>query len=172
MITDLEIKANKLVDERNRITNEISRYWKIIATENVVKKGVKRNYDMKQLLIRIKALYDQSVIVKLRIQCANMGMKIRDLPRDANVINIYKLSAYNGYYVKLDELIRKHTINPAIKMKKGKKALSVTEELTRSYLEREKSRISIQLNKLRKDITDFNNNTDLTDDTVPLFLVA
>lgn len=171
MITDLEIKANKLVDERNRITNEISRYWKIIATENVVKKGVKRNYDMKQLLIRIKALYDQSVIVKLRIQCANMGMKMRDLPRDANVINIYKLSAYNEYYVKLDELIRKHTINPAIKMKKGKKALSVTEELTRSYLEREKSKISIQLNKLRKDITDFNNNTDLTDDTIPTFLL-
>lgn len=172
MKTDLKIKANQLIDERNRITNEISRYWDILATENVVKKGVKRNYDMKQLLIHIKALYDQSIIVKLRIQCANLGMKIKDLPKDANIINIYKLSAYNEYYVKLDEMMKKHTINPAIKMKKGKKALSITEELTYSYLEREKNRISILLNKLRKDIADFNNDTDLTDDTIPLFLVA
>ena len=121
MKTKLNIKANQLIDERNRISTEISRYWNIIATENVIKKGAKRNYDLKQLLIRIKALYDQSVIVKLRIQCANIGIKIKDLPKDANIINIYKLSAYNEYCVKLEETIRKHTINPIIKIKKGKK---------------------------------------------------
>lgn len=172
MKTELDLKANKLIDERNKLSSEIARYWDIIATENVVKKGVKRNYDLKQLLIHIKALYDKSIIVKLRIQCANMGMKIKDLPKNANIINIYKLSAYNEYYVKIDEMMRKHTINPVIKMKKGKKALTVTEELTHSYLEREKSKYSIELNKLRKDITDFNNNTDLSDDTLPIFLVA
>lgn len=172
MKTKLNIKANQLIDERNRISTEISRYWNIIATENVIKKGAKRNYDLKQLLIRIKALYDQSVIVKLRIQCANIGIKIKDLPKDANIINIYKLSAYNEYCVKLEETIRKHTINPIIKIKKGKKALAVTEELTNSYLTAEKNRSMLIVNKLRKDIEEFNNNTDVTDDTIPLFLVA
>lgn len=172
MKTNLEIKGNTLINERNRITNDINRYWNIIATENVVKKGTIRNYDLKALLNQIKALYEQLVIIKLRIQCANMGIKIKDLPRNANIINIYKLSAYNEYFVKIDEMLRKHTINPIIKIKKGKKALSVTEELTYSYLKNIKDKIAIECNQLRKDIANFNDSNDLSDDTVPLFLVA
>lgn len=168
----LEVKGNTLIGERNKITNEIGRFWSIIATENVVKKGTMRNYDLKQVLSRIKALYDQSIIIKLRIQCANMGIKIKDLPRNANIINIYKLSAYNEYFVKLDEMMRKHTINPSIKQKKGKRALSVTEELTYSYLKNLRDKTVIELNQLRKDIAKFNDNEDLSDDTIPLFLVA
>ena len=38
------IKPNMLIDKRDKLTNEISRYWKIIATENVLKKGLTRNY--------------------------------------------------------------------------------------------------------------------------------
>lgn len=83
-----DIKPNTLITKRDSITSEISRYWKIIATENVIKKGVSRNYDLKSLLVRIKALYDQLILIKLRIQCANMGMKLKDLPKDANIINI------------------------------------------------------------------------------------
>lgn len=101
-----DIKPNTLITKRDSITSEISRYWKIIATENVIKKGVSRNYDLKSLLVRIKALYDQLILIKLRIQCANMGMKLKDLPKDANIINIYKLSALNEYYVKLDEMMK------------------------------------------------------------------
>lgn len=172
MKTNLEIKGNTLIDKRNKITNDISRYWSIIATENVVKKGTIRNYDLKALLNQIKALYEQLIIIKLRIQCANMGIKIKDLPKDANIINIYKLSAYNEYFVKIDEMLRKHTINPIIKVKKGKKALSVTEELTYSYLKNIKDKTAIECNQLRKDIAKFNDSNDLSDDTIPLFLVA
>lgn len=171
MKTALEIKTNKFIDERDRLSNEITRNWKIIATENIIKKGTIRNYDMKQLLAYIKTLYEKLILTKLRIQCANMGMKLKDLPKDANIINIYKLSAYNEYCVKVDELMRKHTIKPILKIKKGKRALSVTEELTYSYLKREKDSYTVKANKIRKEIEDFNNK-DLTDDTTPLFLVA
>ena len=166
-----KITGNSLINERDRITNEIRRFWNIIATENVIKKGIMRNYDLKNLIIRIKALYDQLIVVKLRIQCINMGMKIKDLPRDANIINIYRLSAYNEYYVKLDEMMRKHTINPIVKQKKGKKALSITEELTYSYLKGLKDNITIVINQLRKNIANFNETADSTDDTIPTFLV-
>lgn len=169
---NLEIKGNSLINERNRITTEIGRYWNIIATENVVKKGMIRNYDLKQLLTQIRALYEQLIIIKLRIQCANMGMKFKELPRDANIINVYKLSAYNEYFVKIDEMMRKHTINPIVKQKKGKKALNVTEELTHAYLKNIKDKTAIELNQLRKDIAKFNDNEDLSDDSIPLFLVA
>ena len=117
-------------------------------------------------------MYDELLIVKLRIQCANMGMKFKDLPKDANIINIYKLSSLNEYYVKLGELIEKHTINPVLKAKKGKRALTITEELTRSYLRGKQNECTLNLNELRKAIADFNDNTDLSDDSAPLFLIA
>lgn len=167
-----DIKPNTLITKRDSITSEISRYWKIIATENVIKKGVSRNYDLKSLLVRIKALYDQLILIKLRIQCANMGMKLKDLPKDANIINIYKLSALNEYYVKLDGMMKKHTINPILKAKKGKRNLGITEEITRNYFRNKQSECLITLNELRKAIADFNDNTDLSDDTAPLYLVV
>lgn len=166
------IKPNILITKRDKLTDEISRYWRIIKTENVIKKGFKRNYDLKVLLVTIRAMYDELLIVKLRIQCANMGMKFKDLPKDANIINIYKLSSLNEYYVKLGELIEKHTINPVLKAKKGKRALTITEELTRSYLRGKQNECTLNLNELRKAIADFNDNTDLSDDSAPLFLIA
>lgn len=166
------IKPNILITKRDKLTDEISRYWRIIKTENVIKKGFKRNYDLKALLVIIRAMYDELLIVKLRIQCANMGMKFKDLPKDANIINIYKLSSLNEYYVKLGELIEKHTINPVLKAKKGKRALTITEELTRSYLRGKQNECTLNLNELRKAIADFNDNTDLSDDSAPLFLIA
>lgn len=166
------IKPNILITKRDKLTDEISRYWRIIKTENVIKKGFKRNYDLKTLLVTIRAMYDELLIVKLRIQCANMGMKFKDLPKDANIINIYKLSSLNEYYVKLGELIEKHTINPVLKAKKGKRALTITEELTRSYLRGKQNECTLNLNELRKAIADFNDNTDLSDDSAPLFLIA
>lgn len=166
------IKLNILITKRDKLTDEISRYWRIIKTENVIKKSFKRNYDLKALLVTIRAMYDELLIVKLRIQCANMGMKFKDLPKDANIINIYKLSSLNEYYVKLGELIEKHTINPVLKAKKGKRALTITEELTRSYLRGKQKECTLNLNELRKAIADFNDNTDLSDDSAPLFLIA
>lgn len=168
---DLEIKANTLVDKRNSLTAEISRYWKIIENENVIKKGMKRNYDLKAILVLLEGLYNKLTIIKLRLQCLNMGIKFKDLDKNANIINIYKLSAFNEYYVKIDELIRKHTISVKLKMRKGKKNLSYTEELTSSYLDNIKKEYSLKCNKLRKAIEDFNNNTE-ADNEIPEFLAA
>lgn len=171
MKTNLNIKCNKLIEERDQLTVQIAKMWDIIATENVIRKGCVRNYDMKMTLIHIKHLYDKVINVKLQIQCANMGIKLKDLPENANIINIYKLTAYNNYIVKVDEMMKKHTINPLVKIKKGKRKLTVTEELTYSYLEREKNRYTLLANKIRKEIENFNNNTEI-DNTVPTYLVA
>lgn len=166
------IKPNILITKRDKLTAEITRSWRIIATENVVKKGFTRNYDLRALLTHIRAMYEELVILKLRIQCANMGMKFKDLPKDANIINIYKLSTLNEFYVKLGEMAKEHTINPVLKAKKGKRNLGITEELTRTYFRNMQNGCLLTLNSLRKAIADFNDNTDLSDDSAPLYLVA
>lgn len=170
--TKKNIKPNTLISKRDSITSEIAKLWKIIATENVIRKGLKRNYNMEGVLLRISGLYDELVTVKLRIQCANMGMKFKDLPLDANVINIYKLSAQNEYYVKLDEMMKKHTISPTLKAKKGKRALSVTEELTYNKLRTLRDNCSLTLNELRKKIAEFNDNTEIPEDEAPMLALV
>lgn len=167
-----DVKPSELIKRRDGLNKEISRYWEIIAKENVIKKGLMRNYNLKVLLTQIRALYDQLVLVKLNIQCINMGMKFKDLTEDMNVVNIYRLSALNEYCVKIDEMIDKHTLNPVLKAKKGKRGLGVTEEITRSYFRNKKNECALLLNKLRKNIADFNDNTDLSDDEVPAFLTV
>lgn len=166
------IKPNILIQKRDKLTEEIARYWKIIATENVLKKGQTRNYDLKNVLTQIKADYDQLVIIKLRIQCANMGIKFKDLKKDSNIINIYKLSALNEYAVKLSEMAKYHTIKPAVKAKYGKKKLNVTEEITYNYFNTKKNECSLPLNELRKKIAEFNDNTEIDSKDTPTFLVA
>ena len=170
MKTKLEIKASKLIDQRNKLTSDIARYWKIIETENVIRKGATRNYDLKALLNEIISLYDKVIDLKLHIQCINMGLSIDSLPENANIFNIYKLSAYNELSVKLNEMQHKHTINPLIKLKKGKRALGVTEQLTAEYLKRMKDKYELLSNSLRKKIEDFNNNTEI--DNIPASLTA
>ena len=101
-----------------------------------------------------------------------MGIKLKDLSSDANIINIYKLSALNEYMVKLDEMMKHHTINPVLKAKRGKKGLAVNEELTYNYLRAKKNECSLPLNELRKKIAEFNDNTDLNEEETPLFLAA
>lgn len=165
-----KIYGNELISKRDRLTSEISRYWKILANENVIKKDATRNYDMKSLLTLIYNLYDDLVITKLRIQCANLGINFKDLSKDANVINIYKLSAVNEIYVKLSEMMKYHVIKPATKAKLGK-AIKVKEELTFNYLRKERDKYSLLSNTLNKKIADFNDNISLETE-IPTFLVA
>lgn len=169
--TTLNIKPNVLVKQRNDLTDEIARYWNILKTENIVRKNVKRNYDLKSVLVRIKACYDNLVLIKVRLQCANMGLAFKDLSKDANVLNIYRLSALNELHTKLTEMMEKHTINPLLKAKKGKKNLAITEELTYNYLKNEVDKCIIPLNELKKKIEEFNDNTELSNE-VPTFLTA
>ena len=62
------VKADALIAKRDQLTSDINRYWKIINTENVVKRWFTRNYDLKVLLDKIKELYEEQVNVKLSIQ--------------------------------------------------------------------------------------------------------
>lgn len=52
------VKVDYLIAKRDQLTADINKYWRIINTENVIKKGFSRNYDMKNLLEKIKELYE------------------------------------------------------------------------------------------------------------------
>lgn len=163
------VKVDYLIAKRNQLTADINKYWRIINTENVIKKGFSRNYDMKNLLEKIKELYEEQVIVKLRIQCVNMGMKLKELSPDANVVNIYRLSAMKEYSVRLGFV---NTINSTQKAKKGKRKLPVTEVLTHNYIKARQAECQLVINELDKKVKEFNSKMEVDLFEAPICLAA
>lgn len=166
-----DLKPNKLIQKRVELENQINRYWNIIEKENVIPKFKVRNYDLKAIIGEFKGLYDKLVDIKLRIQCANLGIKYKDLPQNANIINVYRYSALSDYKKRLTMIMNKHTIPTKTKIKYGKNKLKVTEELTADYLKKLIDECTLPLNKFQKDITDFNDNVTIEDE-VPTYLTA
>lgn len=166
-----DLKPNKLIQKRIEIENQINRYWNIIEKENVIPKNQTRNYNLKNIIALFKGLYDNLVDVKLRIQCANLGMKYKDLPKNANIINVYRYSALADYKKRLTMIMNKFTIPSKTKIKYGKNKLKVTEELTSDYLKKLIDECTLPINKFQKDITDFNDNVTIEDE-VPAYLTV
>lgn len=166
-----DLRPNKLIRKRAEIESKINYYWNIIEHENVIPKNKIRNYDLKAIIGEFKPLYDELVDVKLRIQCANLGMRYKDLPANANIINIYRYSALSDYKKRLTMIMNKFTIPTKTKIKYGKRKLRVTEELSSDYLKRLINECTLPLSSLQKMIDNFNENVTLEDE-VPNYLVA
>lgn len=164
-----KIKLQALITKRDAISTEISKYWNIIRTENIVRKGYIRNYDIKALLIRIKELADSRVTIKLRILCANLGISFKNMLPGCNQVDVFKLCEISEQCAQYMQI---KTINPILKAKKGKKTLSNTEVLTDNYLRTRVKECKLQINELKKKMLEYNEETEVDLDEIPMYLAA
>lgn len=152
------------------ISNEITFYWNKIKEENVIPKEAKRNYDLKALLQKIETLSEERILLKLYTQCINMGYKkFTELPKDNNYLNIFTLCEKTEQLFHLSKI---KTLDPKLKRSKGKKNLDKTEELTSAYIAGLKNKLQLEINKINKDITDFNEKAELDIEAPALSLAA
>lgn len=151
------IKATDILIMRDKASSDLRKYWKIISTENVISKKQTRNFDLKALLDLITSLSEKRIRSKMYLQAINLGINNPEF-EGTHFHRIITLSELNERYVKLGKI---PTINPRTKSLKGKKALSVTEELTRDYIDSLKKDLNIKINKLRKEIEEFNQTAVL-----------
>lgn len=152
-------KANEIIEERNKLSVEISRYWGTIRIENVVNRNYTRNYDLKALYESIKKLADKRMEAKLKMLCINMGLKkYSDLPEVCNQRNVFRLSELNEIYVQLGQI---KTINPKLKAQKGKNNLNKTEILTQNWISARKEEIELEITNLKNKLTEFNEKAEL-----------
>ena len=164
------MKAIKFIENRDKLSNEISRYWNIISKQNVLPKMLKRTYECKKLYTEILALADQRALVKLKLIAINMGYKkFSDLPAELNQYDVFKLCELNEIKVKLQRI---PTLNPTLKAKKGKKALTKSEELTSNWIKARIQEIDIKIIELQEKLTKFNEETEFDDSEAPLALAA
>lgn len=155
---------------RDNLSKEITKYWNIIKNENVISKEATRNFDLKALLSKIQEMAEERMLMKLYLQCINMGYKkFSELPANNNYLTIFMLSEKNEQLFHLNKI---RTIDPKIKRAKGKKGLNITEELTSSYITTLKNKLQLEINKLNKDLEDFNDSAELDIESAPLSLAA
>lgn len=155
---------------RDTLSKEITKYWTIIKNENVISKQATRNYDLKAVLTKIQEMAEERMLMKLYLQCINMGYKkFSDLPAENNYYTIFSLSEKQEQLFHLGKI---RTIDPKLKRAKGKKALNNTEELTSAYISTLKNKLQLEINKLNKDLEDFNNNAELNIESAPICLTA
>lgn len=152
-------KANEIIEERNKLSIEISRYWGTIRIENVVNRNYTRNYDLKALYENIKNLANRRIEAKLEMLCINMGLKsYSDLPEVCNQRDVFRLSELNEIFVQLGQI---KTINPKLKAQKGKNNLNKTEALTSNWIAARKNEIELEITNLKNKLTEFNEKAEL-----------
>lgn len=155
---------------RDELSKDITKYWTIIKNENIISKGTIRNYELKALLTKIQEMAEERILMKLYLQCINMGYKkFSDLPAENNYYTIFSLSEKQEQLFHLGKI---KTIDPKIKRAKGKKNLNISEELTSAYISNIKNKLQIEINKLNKDLEDFNDKAELDIESAPICLAA
>ena len=157
-------------NRRYELSKDITKYWTIIKNENIISKETIRNYDLKVLLTKIQEMAEERILMKLYLQCINMGYKkFSDLPAENNYYTIFSLSEKQEQLFHLGKI---KTIDPKIKRAKGKKNLNISEELTSAYISNIKNKLQIEINKLNKDLEDFNDKAELDIESAPICLAA
>ena len=164
------ITSKYIITRRKELSNEITKYWNIIKNENVIPTGAKRNFDLKALILDIQAKAEERILLKLYLQCINMGYKkFSELPITNNYLDIFTLSEKQEQLFHLSKI---KTLDPKLKRAKGKKNLDKTEELTSAYISSLKAKLQLEINALNKKIEDFNNGAELNIEEAPLLLAA
>ena len=86
--------------------------------------------------------------------------------------NYYTIFSLSEKQEQLFHLGKIKTIDPKIKRAKGKKNLNNSEELTTAYISNIKNKLQIEINKLNKDLEDFNDKAELDIESAPICLAA
>lgn len=164
------ITSKYIITQRKELSNDITKYWNIIKNENIIPVGATRNFDLKKLLELIQEKAEERLMLKLYLQCINMGYKkFSELPLTNNYMAIFTLSEKTEQLFHLNKI---KTIDPKLKRSKGKKGLNTTEELTSDFINNMKNKLQLEINKLNKEIEDFNNKAELELESAPLSLAA
>lgn len=165
----MKSKANKLIEKRDKLSTDITKYWNIINVENVVNKNYKRHYELKELYNSIVEMCKERAMTKLKALCINMGIRnFKDLPADNIQKDIFMLSELNEIKVRLSKV---RTINPKLKISKGKKNLNKTEVLTSNWIKARIDELNLQIIEIKDKLNKFNESAELEEET-PMELAA
>lgn len=165
----INFTSKDIIALRDELSATKTRYWRIIKSENVMAKkakaaGVGSGFDLAMLHNKILQMSEQLIKIKLMLQAINNGVTDFDYEaaKKTHYYNIFKACELKEQLSHWEEILKKSTINPAIKAKAGAKGTGKIETFTSAKITSIKKNLQLEINKIDTAIAKFNEETVLT----------
>lgn len=153
------LTATEIIKNRDFLTHSMAEDWKKIQLTNVINKNETPMYNCKAIIENIKKMSQERITYKLYAQAINMGYKdFCEFPATSLYSVIYEISEINSLIVQIGLI---PTINPTLKLKKGKASLSKKEDITAAYKTKLINELSKRKLVLEQKRDEFNNKATL-----------
>lgn len=163
-------KIKAYIEQRNQLSNDITKHWNIIKVENKVNRNYKRNYDLKALYDSIIEMAEKRALIKLKILLANLGFKkFSALPVDSIQLDVFRLSELKEQKAQISQI---KTLDPKIKSAQGKNNTKQTEIFSSAWKAARIKELDLQILDLNKKLADYNEENDFDEESVPMQLAA
>lgn len=176
MNKSMKLNSKDIIALRDKICKTKTKYWRIIKSENIMSKkakaaGMGSGFDLKSLHNEILQMSDTLIKIKLMLNAINNGItKFNyDDAKKTHYYTIYLACEKKEQLAHWEEILKKHTINPATKAKAGVKGTGKIETFTSAKIASIKKTLQLDINKLDADIAKFNDNTTLEVDNADEF---
>lgn len=151
--------STDIITKRDNLSLEISKFWTILKTENVVSRRYKRHYDMHAVIKLIESLGKQRIEIKMQSLAINLGLDdVNDLPENSIFPVIYELSELNEMYMQLKYI---PTLDEKLIAKYGKKNLKKTEVFSNTFITNYRNNLLLEINALKQKLDNFNAKAGL-----------
>lgn len=164
----INFTSKDIITRRDTLCKEKTRYWKIIKSENIMsnkekKAGLGSGMDLKALHNSILQMSENLIKTKLMLNAINNGITTfnYDDAKKTHYYRIYKACELKEQLSHWEEILKKHTLNPALKSKAGVKGLGKTETFTSAKIASIKKNLQLEINKIDAEIAKFNDETTL-----------
>ena len=172
----MKLNSKDIIALRDKICKTKTKYWRIIKSENIMTKkakaaGMGSGFDLKALHNEILQMTDTLIKIKLMLNAINNGItKFNyDNAKKTHYYTIYLACEKKEQLAQWEEILKKHTINPATKAKAGIKGTGKIEAFTSAKITSIKQKLQLDINKLDADIAKFNDDTTLEVDNADEF---
>lgn len=164
---NIKMNSKDIIITRKNLDTTITKYWRIINTENVMSKKAKANgigsgFDLNALYNNILQMSEKRIKIKLMLNAINNGITTFNYEEEKKK-HYYTIFAACEEKEKLAHLqiLMKHTINPSEKAKKGLKGTGKTETFSSAKITSMINKIQLKINELDAKIAKFNDDTTI-----------
>lgn len=169
----ITLDSASIINLRDKYSATKTKYWRIIKSENIMsisakKAGMGSGFDLKALYNQILQMSENLIKIKLMLNAINNAPSDEPITfnyedaKKTHYYNIYKACELKEQIAHWEEILKKHTINPATKAKAGGKGTGKIEIFTSAKIASIKKNIQLEINKYDKKLESFNKKMKIT----------
>ena len=167
MAKKIKMNSKDIIIARKKLDENITKYWHIIKTENVmstkaVKMGVGSGLDLKELYNKITQMAETRIKLKLMLNAINNGISTFNYEEEKkkHYYTIFAAGEEKEKVAHWKDIIKK-TIDPKEKARKGVKGTGKREIFSSAKITSLINGLQLNINKYDTSIEEYNNKTSI-----------